>query len=36
LEFHLAKGKKMHDKRADIKDKDWSRDKERLMKHKAR
>jgi SsrA-binding protein len=36
LEFHLAKGKKMHDKRADTKEKDWSREKERLMKHKAR
>ncbi|WP_440053184.1 SsrA-binding protein SmpB [Pseudoalteromonas sp. T1lg65] len=36
LEFYLAKGKKMHDKRADIKDRDWSRDKERLMKHNTR
>ena len=36
LEFYLAKGKKQHDKRADIKDRDWSRDKERLMKHKVR
>ena len=35
LEFHLAKGKKLHDKREDGKDKDWSREKERLMKHKA-
>ncbi|MGO2013245.1 MAG: SsrA-binding protein SmpB [Pseudoalteromonas sp.] len=34
LEFHLAKGKKMHDKREDGKSKDWSREKERLMKHK--
>ena len=34
LEFHLAKGKKMHDKREDGKNKDWSREKERLMKHK--
>ncbi|ASD66652.1 MULTISPECIES: SsrA-binding protein SmpB [Pseudoalteromonas] len=36
LEFYLAKGKKQHDKRADIKDRDWSRDKERLMKHNVR
>lgn len=36
LEIHLAKGKKSHDKRADIKDRDWGREKERLMKHKSR
>ena len=36
LEFHLAKGKKMHDKRADTKDKEWARDRERMMKHKSR
>ena len=36
LEFHLAKGKKLHDKRADGKDKDWAREKERTMKHSAR
>jgi SsrA-binding protein len=28
----LAKGKKTHDKRDTIKDRDWKRDKERLMK----
>ena len=28
----IAKGKKMHDKRATIKDREWKRDKERLMK----
>ena len=28
----LASGKKAHDKRASIKDREWSRDKERLMK----
>ncbi|MFN3711326.1 MAG: SsrA-binding protein SmpB [Alishewanella aestuarii] len=33
LEFHLAKGKKSYDKRDDIKDRDWSREKERMMKH---
>ncbi len=36
LEFHLAKGKKQHDKRADSKDKDWAREKERTMKHSVR
>ena len=33
LEIALAKGKQMHDKRASIKDREWKRDKERLMKH---
>lgn len=33
LEIGVGKGKKQHDKRADIKDKDWSRQKERMMKH---
>lgn len=33
LEFYLAKGKKSFDKRDDIKDRDWSREKERMMKH---
>lgn len=32
-EMALAKGKKLHDKRASSKDRDWQRDKERLMKH---
>lgn len=36
LEVRLAKGKKMHDKRSDIKDKDWARQKERMMKTKLR
>lgn len=31
-EIALAKGKQQHDKRATTKDKDWQRDKERLMK----
>ncbi len=35
LEFSLAKGKKAFDKRDDIKERDWSREKERMMKHKA-
>ena len=33
LEVGLAKGKKQHDKRADIKDRDWQRQKERVMRH---
>jgi SsrA-binding protein len=33
LEIGLAKGKKKHDKRASIKEREWSREKERLLKH---
>lgn len=33
LNVGLAKGKKQHDKRADEKDKDWQRQKQRLMRH---
>ena len=33
LDIGLAKGKKSHDKRASDKEKDWKRDKERIMKH---
>ena len=32
LEIGLAKGKKQYDKRASDKDRDWKRDKERMMK----
>ncbi len=32
LEIGLGKGKKLHDKRADLKERDWQRDKERLFK----
>lgn len=32
LELGLAKGKKLHDKREAEKDRDWNRDKQRLMK----
>ena len=32
VELALAKGKKAHDKRESIKERDWKRDKERLMK----
>ncbi|MEW6981718.1 SsrA-binding protein SmpB [Colwelliaceae bacterium 6471] len=35
LEFYLGKGKKDHDKRADIKDREWQVDKGRLMKNKS-
>lgn len=32
LEIALAKGKKEHDKRAALKERDWQRDKQRLMR----
>ena len=32
----VAKGKKLHDKRADLKEKDWARDKARIMKSNLR
>jgi SsrA-binding protein len=35
LAVGLAKGKKQHDKRADTKERDWQRDKARLMKSRA-
>jgi SsrA-binding protein len=33
LEIGLARGKKQHDKRAASKDRDWARQKERILKH---
>ncbi len=33
LEIGLAKGKKQHDKRAASKERDWQREKARIMKH---
>jgi len=33
LEIGLAKGKQLHDKRTASKDRDWAREKERIMKH---
>lgn len=33
LDLGLAKGKKQHDKRATDKDRDWKRQKERILKH---
>ncbi|ASP37273.1 SsrA-binding protein [Bacterioplanes sanyensis] len=35
-EIALAKGKQSHDKRATAKDKDWAKQKERVMKHSVR
>ena len=36
LKVGVAKGKKLHDKRADLKEKDWARDKARIMKSNLR
>ena len=36
LEIGLAKGKKLHDKREAEKDKDWNREKQRLIKQNSR
>ena len=33
LEIGLAKGKKEHDKRAEDKERDWGREKQRILKH---
>jgi SsrA-binding protein len=33
IEIGLAKGKQLHDKRASSKNKDWEREKARIMKH---
>ncbi len=34
LEIGVAKGKKLHDKRATEKERDWQRDKHRILKHR--
>jgi SsrA-binding protein len=34
IKVALAKGKKIHDKRATVKDRDWERDRSRIMKSK--
>ena len=34
LEIGIAKGKKQHDKRADSRDRDWQREKARVLKHR--
>lgn len=36
LDFGLGRGKKLHDKRDSARDKDWAREKERVMKHDTR
>lgn len=36
VEIALAKGKQSHDKRETIKDRDWAKQKERIMKHSVR
>lgn len=36
LDFGLGRGKKQHDKRDSARDKDWQREKDRLMKHDIR
>jgi SsrA-binding protein len=36
IEVGLGKGKKLHDKRATEKDKEWKREKEQLLKHSAK
>lgn len=36
LNIGLGKGKKQHDKRADTKDRDWQREKARILKHPSR
>ncbi len=34
LEIGLAKGKKQHDKRVSIKERDWKREQQRILKHR--
>ncbi|WP_028358084.1 SsrA-binding protein SmpB [Brackiella oedipodis] len=36
MDIGLGKGKKTHDKRATLKDRDWQREKQRMMKHDLR
>ncbi|MDB1124670.1 SsrA-binding protein SmpB [Vibrio algarum] len=36
IKIGVAKGKKLHDKRTDMREKDWARDKARIMKSKLR
>src|SRR5690606_22793514 len=36
LDFGLGRGKKLHDKRDSARDRDWAREKERLLKHDIR
>jgi SsrA-binding protein len=34
VELALAKGKKLHDKRETVKERDWKRDQQRLMRER--
>src|SRR5690606_21169728 len=36
LDFGLGRGKKLHDKRDTAREKDWARERERLLKHDTR
>ncbi len=36
MDFGVGRGKKLHDKRDTARDKDWMREKERIMKHDTR
>ena len=36
VELGLARGRKAHDKRALIKERDWQREKQRIMRHAGR
>ena len=36
IKIALGKGKKLYDKRKDIKERDWKRDKERMLKEQNR
>nr|VUD33814.1 tmRNA-binding protein SmpB [Raoultella sp. NCTC 9187] len=36
VKIGVAKGKKQHDKRTDLKDREWAVDKARIMKHAGR
>ncbi len=36
MDFGVGRGKKLHDKRDTSRDKDWAREKERIMKHDTR
>ena len=36
VELGLARGRKAHDKRALIKERDWQREKQRIMRHDGR
>jgi len=36
IKIGVAKGKKLHDKRTDQKEKDWAREKSRVMKSSLR